>query len=55
MDETCNDRAGALAPGRDPDEPGDRNMWYSLIPGNYLFVIGQALAFRFGTISVTGR
>ena len=55
MGETCHDRAGDLAPDRDPNEPGDRTMWYSLIPGNYLFDIGQALAFRVGTISVTGQ
>ncbi|MDQ3657061.1 MAG: cupredoxin domain-containing protein [Chloroflexota bacterium] len=36
-------------------EPGSSVMWYSTTPGDYLFTIGPAPAFRVGTISVTGE
>lgn len=36
-------------------EPGSSVMWYSTTPGDYLFTVGPAPAFRVGTISVTGE
>jgi len=35
--------------------PGSSTMWYSLAPGDYLFITGPAPAFMVGTITVTGE